>query len=42
MLTAADDKMTESKAILGNKCRPHAHPLVKGQGQLELAGSLKC
>lgn len=42
MLTAADDKMTESKSILSNKCSTHAHPLVQGQGQLELAGSLKC
>lgn len=41
MLTAAGDKMTELKTILGNKCSPHAHPLVQSQGQLELTGSLK-
>lgn len=42
MPTAADDKMTESKAIIGDKCSAHAHPLVQSRGQLELAGSLKC
>lgn len=39
--SAADDKITGLKAILGNNCSSHPHSLVQIQTQLELACPLK-